>query len=118
MAHQKIAVIDDKIAFGGGIDMTVERWDTSDHTTSNEYRVTPTVWPRYLPIRHRSGPDDLEPIFTGVTVGVSRTLPAYRTRTPRRSPTVIDRRGKAHSCVPIASVTCAALASVTMRSPY
>ncbi|MCF8571058.1 phospholipase D-like domain-containing protein [Gordonia sp. HY002] len=40
--HQKIAVIDDKLAFCGGIDMTVERWDTSDHATSNEYRVTPT----------------------------------------------------------------------------
>ncbi|MGO3327489.1 phospholipase D-like domain-containing protein [Gordonia sp. (in: high G+C Gram-positive bacteria)] len=40
--HQKIAVIDDKLAFCGGIDMTVDRWDTSDHRTSNEHRVTPT----------------------------------------------------------------------------
>ncbi|MCF8587526.1 phospholipase D-like domain-containing protein [Gordonia liuliyuniae] len=111
--HQKIAVIDDKIAFCGGIDMTVERWDTSDHTTSNEYRVTPTGdrygpwhdvtlaldgeaaqaiadvaydrWEaatgnRLAPITPDPAPiwpDELEPIFTGVTVGVSRTLPAY-----------------------------------------
>ncbi|WP_132992888.1 phospholipase D-like domain-containing protein [Gordonia zhaorongruii] len=40
--HQKIAVIDDTFAFCGGIDMTVDRWDTSDHLTSNEHRVTPT----------------------------------------------------------------------------
>ena len=29
--HQKIVCIDDKIAFSGGIDLTVHRWDTSDH---------------------------------------------------------------------------------------
>lgn len=29
--HQKIVVVDDAIAFCGGIDMTAERWDTRDH---------------------------------------------------------------------------------------
>lgn len=30
--HQKIVVIDDKLAFCGGIDMTSGRWDTSSHS--------------------------------------------------------------------------------------
>ncbi len=29
--HQKIVVIDDRVAVCGGIDMTSERWDTRDH---------------------------------------------------------------------------------------
>lgn len=39
--HQKIIVIDDSLAFCGGIDMTVDRWDTSDHADRNRYRTTP-----------------------------------------------------------------------------
>ncbi len=40
--HQKIIVVDDEIAFCGGIDMTVDRWDTSDHTDRSRYRREPT----------------------------------------------------------------------------
>ncbi|NTZ42672.1 phospholipase [Altererythrobacter sp. SALINAS58] len=36
--HQKIVVIDDVVAFCGGIDMTSGRWDTSDHLSGNEKR--------------------------------------------------------------------------------
>ena len=39
--HQKILVIDDQIAFCGGIDMTVDRWDTSDHLDKNVRRTKP-----------------------------------------------------------------------------
>ncbi|MDV7240717.1 MULTISPECIES: phospholipase D-like domain-containing protein [Rhodococcus] len=39
--HQKIVVIDDTLAFCGGIDMTVDRWDTSDHRDDNHYRTQP-----------------------------------------------------------------------------
>ncbi|MBD0860180.1 phospholipase [Gordonia sp. zg691] len=39
--HQKIAVIDDQFAFCGGIDMTVDRWDTSEHLSHNEFRRGP-----------------------------------------------------------------------------
>lgn len=39
--HQKILVIDDQIAFCGGIDMTVDRWDTSDHLDQNDRRTKP-----------------------------------------------------------------------------
>ncbi|MEV6066332.1 phospholipase D-like domain-containing protein [Nocardia sp. NPDC052001] len=39
--HQKIVVIDDALAFCGGIDMTVDRWDTGDHRDDNHYRTEP-----------------------------------------------------------------------------
>jgi phospholipase D1/2 len=37
--HQKIAVIDDQIAFVGGLDVTVRRWDTPDHEPDDPRRV-------------------------------------------------------------------------------
>ncbi len=39
--HQKIAVIDDSLAFCGGIDMTTDRWDTRDHLPGDERRRRP-----------------------------------------------------------------------------
>ncbi len=39
--HQKIVVIDDALAFCGGIDITGARWDTRTHRPGNPYRVTP-----------------------------------------------------------------------------
>ncbi|WP_242150116.1 phospholipase D-like domain-containing protein [Sphingomonas sp. BAUL-RG-20F-R05-02] len=39
--HQKIVVIDDCLAFCGGIDMTSERWDTRAHRDDEPGRVTP-----------------------------------------------------------------------------
>ncbi|MDF2824832.1 MAG: phospholipase D/Transphosphatidylase, partial [Mycobacterium sp.] len=36
--HQKIVIVDDKVAFCGGIDLTVERWDTRAHEDHNDYR--------------------------------------------------------------------------------
>lgn len=37
--HQKIVVIDDLVAFIGGLDLTVRRWDTSEHAASNPLRL-------------------------------------------------------------------------------
>jgi uncharacterized membrane protein YdjX (TVP38/TMEM64 family)/phosphatidylserine/phosphatidylglycerophosphate/cardiolipin synthase-like enzyme len=37
--HQKIAVIDDAVAFVGGIDLTVRRWDTPAHRADEPRRV-------------------------------------------------------------------------------
>ena len=37
--HQKIVVIDGCLAFCGGIDLTVRRWDTSAHDPENRWRV-------------------------------------------------------------------------------
>ncbi|MGQ0547038.1 MAG: VTT domain-containing protein [Betaproteobacteria bacterium] len=36
--HQKIAVIDDAVAFAGGIDLTVRRWDTPEHAAGEPRR--------------------------------------------------------------------------------
>lgn len=40
--HQKIVVIDDCLAFCGGIDMTDERWDTRDHRDDDPHRRSPS----------------------------------------------------------------------------
>ena len=33
--HQKIVVVDDAVAFSGGLDLTIRRWDTGDHEANN-----------------------------------------------------------------------------------
>ena len=38
--HQKIAVIDDAVAFCGGVDLTVDRWDTRAHEHDSRSRRT------------------------------------------------------------------------------
>jgi len=37
--HQKMVVIDDAIAFCGGLDLTCQRWDTSEHAADAPHRV-------------------------------------------------------------------------------
>lgn len=39
--HQKIIVIDDALAFVGGLDLTIHRWDTPDHRADEPRRVLP-----------------------------------------------------------------------------
>lgn len=36
--HQKVVIVDDRLAFVGGIDLTHHRWDTSDHAVDNSLR--------------------------------------------------------------------------------
>ncbi|WP_181700226.1 VTT domain-containing protein [Chthonobacter albigriseus] len=109
--HQKIVLIDETIAFSGGIDLTIRRWDTPEHEYENILRVDPgnkpyrpfhdvqmlvegdaaraigdvvrMRWQRArcadLPVGlNRAGtawPDNVEPHFTDVSVGLSRTDP-------------------------------------------
>lgn len=40
--HQKIVIVDDALAFCGGIDMTTDRWDTSQHLDDNPLRTKPS----------------------------------------------------------------------------
>lgn len=47
--HQKIVVIDDALAFCGGIDMTGSRWDTRGHLDCDPHRKRPTTQRRYQP---------------------------------------------------------------------
>jgi phosphatidylserine/phosphatidylglycerophosphate/cardiolipin synthase-like enzyme len=39
--HQKIVTVDDAVAFVGGIDLTVGRWDTPEHRVDDPLRLTP-----------------------------------------------------------------------------
>ena len=39
--HQKVVVVDDQLAFCGGIDLTAHRWDTPAHRPDEPHRVTP-----------------------------------------------------------------------------
>ncbi|MCL4065834.1 phospholipase D-like domain-containing protein [Pseudomonas sp. GX19020] len=43
--HQKIVAIDDSIAFAGGIDLTMQRWDTREHLDDDPRRVSPSGRP-------------------------------------------------------------------------
>jgi phosphatidylserine/phosphatidylglycerophosphate/cardiolipin synthase-like enzyme len=47
--HQKIVVIDDRLAFAGGIDLTIDRWDTCGHSERDQFRVRPDGDP-YRPV--------------------------------------------------------------------
>ena len=107
--HQKIVIIDDRIAVCGGIDMTGDRWDSRDHLDRDPLRRQPgggTYEPwhdmtmlvegdvakalgevahaRWVTaggddfdaVPHQEGsawPDDLEPTFENVELGVART---------------------------------------------
>jgi phosphatidylserine/phosphatidylglycerophosphate/cardiolipin synthase-like enzyme len=39
--HEKLVVIDDAVAFCGGMDLTLRRWDTSEHLRRDPRRVLP-----------------------------------------------------------------------------
>ena len=39
--HQKIVVIDGAVAFVGGLDLTIRRWDTSEHAARHPHRADP-----------------------------------------------------------------------------
>jgi phospholipase D1/2 len=47
--HQKILVIDDAMAFCGGIDITASRWDTREHKDEDPGRKRPFTGRRYEP---------------------------------------------------------------------
>jgi phosphatidylserine/phosphatidylglycerophosphate/cardiolipin synthase-like enzyme/uncharacterized membrane protein YdjX (TVP38/TMEM64 family) len=39
--HQKLVIVDDAVAFAGGMDLTIRRWDTPAHDAHNADRVDP-----------------------------------------------------------------------------
>jgi phosphatidylserine/phosphatidylglycerophosphate/cardiolipin synthase-like enzyme/uncharacterized membrane protein YdjX (TVP38/TMEM64 family) len=43
--HQKIVIIDEQVAYSGGLDLTIRRWDNSDHDPDNPDRVDPAGKP-------------------------------------------------------------------------
>ena len=43
--HQKIVVIDNSVAFSGGLDLTIRRWDTNEHLAEHPLRRDPNGKP-------------------------------------------------------------------------
>jgi len=43
--HQKLVVVDDSVAFVGGLDLTAGRWDTPEHRAEDPRRVDPSGAP-------------------------------------------------------------------------
>ena len=43
--HQKVVVVDDRIAFAGGLDLTRSRWDTPEHLAEDPRRIEPSGKP-------------------------------------------------------------------------
>ena len=56
--HYKLVVIDDKLAFVGGLDLTIRRWDTPEHRADDPRRVDPDGEP-YAPFH------DLQVVLDG-----------------------------------------------------
>jgi phosphatidylserine/phosphatidylglycerophosphate/cardiolipin synthase-like enzyme/uncharacterized membrane protein YdjX (TVP38/TMEM64 family) len=56
--HQKVVVIDDQIAYDGGLDLTGARWDTTRHEADDPLRRLPTGMP-YAPFH------DVQMLVTG-----------------------------------------------------
>jgi len=47
--HEKVIVVDDKVAYCGGIDLTLRRWDTREHRPVEPRRCDPNNKP-YVPV--------------------------------------------------------------------
>ncbi len=71
--HQKIVVIDDTVAFSGGIDLAVNRWDDPSHALTNDARVDPLGNP-YRPFH------DIQMIVDGDAAGAMADLARERWR--------------------------------------
>lgn len=109
--HQKLIIVDEALAFSGGLDLTIRRWDTCRHELNDPHRVDPGGTP-YDPFHDVQAmvdgdaaralselarqrwleatgsllppskpadpwPDDIEPDFKDVSVGIARTVPVH-----------------------------------------
>lgn len=71
--HQKLVVIDDTLVFCGGLDVTINRWDTTDHDPDNPDRVSPDG-EKYDPYH------DAQMVVDGEAAGCLAELVRYRWR--------------------------------------
>ena len=71
--HQKIVAIDDSLAFIGGMDLTVDRWDTSEHRAEEPSRKKPDGTP-YGPVH------DIELLIDGEAAAAAAVLARERWR--------------------------------------
>ena len=72
--HQKMVCIDDTIAFAGGIDLTVRRWDTCRHGEVDRYRTDP-AGAIYSPVH------DVQMVVEGAAARILADLVRQRWRT-------------------------------------
>ncbi len=71
--HQKLVCVDDSVAFVGGIDLTVDRWDTPEHLPDHPLRRTPDGTP-YGPVH------DLHMMVEGEAARVVASVACHRWR--------------------------------------
>lgn len=71
--HQKLVAIDDTLAFCGGIDLTIERWDTCGHSEADPLRVRPDGT-AYHPVH------DVQMVVAGEAAGVVADVARERWR--------------------------------------
>jgi phosphatidylserine/phosphatidylglycerophosphate/cardiolipin synthase-like enzyme/uncharacterized membrane protein YdjX (TVP38/TMEM64 family) len=83
--HQKIVVVDDAVAFLGGLDLTHHRWDTPEHACQNPRRCDPEGKP-YRPYH------DVQVIVDGDAARALGELCRERwNRVSKRRPPEVDR---------------------------
>lgn len=71
--HQKLVAIDGAVAFAGGMDLTIRRWDTSLHQPENELRRCPDGTP-YTPVH------DIQMLVDGEAASALAEVAAMRWR--------------------------------------
>lgn len=86
--HQKIILIDDSLAFVGGIDMTAERWDTRDHIHDDPRRRRPATRRPYKPWH------DATTAITGPVVDLVRQVAAERWKRAGGKPEMVPLTGQ------------------------
>lgn len=76
--HQKVVVIDDELAYSGGMDIAVHRWDTREHKPDQALRIDPDG--PYVPLH------DVHSVVAGPIVKSFSELVRWRwNRIPERS---------------------------------
>ena len=71
--HQKLVCVDDSVAFVGGIDLTIDRWDTREHLPDHPLRTLPDGTP-YGPVH------DLHMIVEGEAARAVASVARHRWR--------------------------------------
>jgi phospholipase D1/2 len=84
--HQKIVVVDDKVGFVGGLDITKCRWDTPEHAGSNPLRVDADGKP-YGPFH------DVQAMVDGEVAAALGELARQRWKTATGKAAVVPGRG-------------------------
>ena len=69
--HQKLVVVDECLAFSGGMDLTAQRWDDRAHLAGNPVRVTPDGDP-YRPVH------DVQTLVSGEAAATLADLARWR----------------------------------------